>query len=142
MRAERDEPFGLELTQRLAHRNSAHAELVGERVLAQRLALGIVAAENALAQRLDRHAGDRLPLNREHAWARTGRRGRIDRRQTGLRRERRVIHSPSLKSIVQRDTVSLVLRPRQAKKGSLFAPSSLIRSLVLPPPRFSWHPVG
>ena len=63
MRIERHEPFGLELTQRLAHGNAAHAELVGERVLPQRLAFGIVAAQDALAQRFDRHAGDRLPLD-------------------------------------------------------------------------------
>ena len=68
MRVERDEPFGFELTERFAHRNAAHAQLVGERVLTKRFSVRIVAAENSLSQRLDRHAGDRLPLDRDH-WA-------------------------------------------------------------------------
>ena len=47
--------------------NAAHAELVGERVLPQRLAFGVVAVEDAVADRLERHARDGLALQRHDA---------------------------------------------------------------------------
>jgi len=69
--AEADEPLGFELSQGLANWNSAHAELVGERVLAQRLTVREISAEDALAEGFDRHAGDRLASDGDrHARAR------------------------------------------------------------------------
>ena len=59
----RDEALGLELAQRFADGDSAHSEFVGEGVLAKRLAVGEVAAKNALAKGFDRHAGDGLAPN-------------------------------------------------------------------------------
>ena len=72
VRVEGDEAFGLELAERLADRDAAHAQLVGERVLSQRLALDVVAVEDAVADRVERHAGDGLALKRARAqcWSR------------------------------------------------------------------------
>src|SRR5689334_1088148 len=65
MRVERDQPFGLELAQRFAHRNPAHPELDADRILAQRLPLGVDPAKNALADRVRGHARERLTAKRE-----------------------------------------------------------------------------
>src|SRR4051812_24492531 len=73
MRAEGHQPFRFQLTERLAYGNAAHAKLFGQRILTERLAFGIVAPENALAQCRDRHARDRLTLNRCRARSGRGR---------------------------------------------------------------------
>src|SRR4051794_30304240 len=65
MRVERHQPFHLELAERLANRNSAHAELRADRVLTQRLALGIMAAKNSLADGVGGHARERLAAQRQ-----------------------------------------------------------------------------
>ena len=45
-----DEPFGLQPAQGLAHGDAAHAELLGDLLLAQRQAPGELPAEDALAK--------------------------------------------------------------------------------------------
>src|SRR4051812_41948925 len=78
MRIERDEAFRLELAQRLAHWNSADAELDADGVLPEWFAFGIATAQNALADRVGGHARERLATNRQQLkLARGGRLRRI-----------------------------------------------------------------
>src|SRR5215831_107701 len=65
MRIERHQPFRLELAQRLAHRNSAHAKLDADRILAERFSLRIQTTKDPLTNRVGGHARERLPTNRE-----------------------------------------------------------------------------
>ena len=61
VRAECDEPFGLELAQRFPHGDPADAEIGGEHVLAQLFALGVGAVEDALADAVESGRGYSLP---------------------------------------------------------------------------------
>jgi hypothetical protein len=65
MGAERDEPFGFELAQRLADRDAADAKIVGQRVLSERLALRVVPVEDTVANGIERHRGYGLALERD-----------------------------------------------------------------------------
>src|SRR5690606_24344104 len=53
-----------ELTERLADRDPAHTQFRSQCVLPQRRALGVVATQDALAQRLERQRRHRLTLHR------------------------------------------------------------------------------
>src|SRR5262245_21870940 len=76
--AERDQSFSLELPERFTDGNAAHAQFLRERVLSKGFALRVVATQDALTERLDRHAGDRLTLDRSRRTARSRNRWRIE----------------------------------------------------------------
>lgn len=58
-----DQAFGFELAQRFAHRHPADAVFIGQRFLAQLLAIGEFSGENALAQGFGYGTGERLALD-------------------------------------------------------------------------------
>src|SRR4029079_970381 len=65
MWVEGDETLGLELAERFTDGNPADAELGTDRVLSERASLGVVAAKDAFADRVGRHAGEGLTAERE-----------------------------------------------------------------------------
>ncbi|MNT93904.1 hypothetical protein D3C72_2354790 [compost metagenome] len=59
-----DQPLGLQLAQRLAHRHAADAVFIGKGLLAQLLSVGKFAGQDALAQGFCNRTGQGLAFDR------------------------------------------------------------------------------